>query len=119
MTEPPMHSSDDIVLLHYKLAEDGSGDPLRAQDLIDFFVATNRSPKCPCCPHEGAWDFSLQTVEGEGEGEGSKNLPLSIYVHVMIDGQRHTTAGMTCPKCGHFAQISTYKIREFQASRGK
>lgn len=46
------------------------------------------------------------------------NPKLTIYKTPVSSGSYHTQVGMTCPKCGHFALISTYKIRQFQKIQG-
>lgn len=90
------------------LAEKPDSDPLRLKNLMAFLIAVKRSTQCPHCDHKGGWEISLNEVEGED----AENPRLSLITNATLDGETHTAAAMTCPKCGHLATISTYKIRE-------
>ncbi|WP_141697275.1 hypothetical protein [Pseudomonas aylmerensis] len=98
-----------------KLSDDESLPRLRVSDLMDFFVAVGRSGKCPHCPHDGVWEVSMHKVSDEADPE---NPLLSLYLSPTSAGDTHTSAGVTCPNCGHFALINTYKIRQFQEREG-
>lgn len=96
-------------------AEDDTGDePLRVDDLISFFGDRNRSLACPHCPHEGGWEIALYMKVDEDE----KNPLLVTFPNESVTGSKHNSCGMTCPNCGHFAFISTYKIRQYLRQRG-
>lgn len=96
-----------------KLAESSDDEPLRLSHLMEFLTTAKRSTTCPHCNYRGPWEISLQLEEGED----SENPRLTIYMDHVISGGYHTSSGMTCANCGHFAQISTYKIRQFLAQQ--
>lgn len=48
-----------------------------------------------------------------------KNPKVTLYKTGVGHGSPHTQVGLTCPNCGHFAQVSTYKIRQFQAAQAE
>ena len=96
-----------------KLSDDDSLPPLRVSDLMDFFVAVGRSGKCPQCPHDGVWEVSMKR---DSQEDNPENPILSLYLSPTADGENHASAGITCPNCGHFSLINTYKIRQFQSS---
>lgn len=89
--------------------------PLRVDDLISFFSARDRSLACPYCPHEGGWEMALHMVEKEDES----NPLLVIFPNTSATGTVHSSCGLTCPNCGHFAFVSTYKIRQYLREVGK
>jgi hypothetical protein len=92
-----------------KINEDGAATPLRLNDLFAFLNDRERYTSCPHCDHEGVWEVSMYE---EGD-EQTENPRLQLFKINTSEGGHHTFSGMTCPKCGHFAQISTYKIRQF------
>lgn len=95
-----------------KLHEEDDDDPLRLGDLMRFLIAVRRKTQCPHCEHRGQWAVALNDSSPHYNGE---NPPLTLFKNHLLHGSYHTAAGMTCPNCGHFAMISTYKIREFLA----
>ena len=96
------------------LTEDGSLPPLRMSDLMEFFVEVGRSGKCPHCPHEGIWEISMLNVPDSKDPENPK---LTIYLSPTDAGESHSSVGITCPNCGHFSLINTYKIGQFHSLR--
>ena len=95
------------------IAEDGSLPPLRMSSLLIFLSLQGRSPRCPHCDWEGGWELALHDMDADDEDEqGFVDPKLEILVHANMRGTTRTTVGMTCPNCGHFAEVSTYKIRQ-------
>lgn len=86
-------------------------EPLRLNDLFQFLNGRQRSTACPYCIHEGVWEVSMQ--EEPGDQVMPDNPKMQLFKTAVANGATHTFVGMTCPNCGNFAQISTYKIREF------
>ncbi len=93
-----------------RLAETDPNDPLRLEDLMRFLLAARRRTQCPHCDHRGPWEVSLNETADDFDPQ---NPPLTMYRNYIQDGSFHTSAGMTCPQCGHFAEVATYKIRAF------
>lgn len=93
-----------------RLAETDPNDPLRLNDLMRFLLSAKRKTQCPHCDHRGPWEISLNESVDDYDPE---NPPLTMYRNYIQDGTFHTSAGMNCPQCGHFAVVSTYKIRAF------
>lgn len=94
-------------------AEDGSLPPLRMSHLLMFLSTQGRSTKCPHCEWNGGWEIALHEEADDLEDEsGFFNPRLEIITHGNIRGGTRTTVAMTCPNCGSFSEISTYKIRE-------
>ncbi|MGP5331967.1 hypothetical protein [Pseudomonas helleri] len=95
------------------IAEDGTLPPLRMSHLLIFLSLQGRSTKCPYCEWNGGWEVALHEDGEDIEDEsGLINPRLEIITHGNIMGGARTTVAMTCPNCGNFAEISTYKIRE-------
>ena len=92
------------------LFEDGSQDPLRMQDLISFLAARQRRSSCPHCSWQGGWEIAMFE-----ENDQDENPKLEIFKLDTLSQSIHTCVAIICPNCGHFAQIATYKIREFMA----
>lgn len=101
------HGPIEGVIINDENAE----EPLRLNDLFHFLNARQRSTSCPYCIHEGVWEVSMQDEADEQAVQ--KNPKMQLFKTEVADGATHTFVGMTCPNCGNFAQISTYKIREF------
>ncbi|MBF8746869.1 hypothetical protein [Pseudomonas monteilii] len=97
----------------FLFVEDGSLPDLRMADLLAFLSKQGRSPKCPHCEWKGGWEIAMNE-----EDPTDTNPKLEILTHQNLRGTFLTTAAMTCPNCGHFAQISTYKIRQILGSTG-
>lgn len=96
--------------------EDEEGlEPLRVDDLTSFFSDRNRSLECPHCAYEGGWEIALYMASKEDES----NPMLVIFPNVSATGTKHSSCGLTCPNCGHFAFVSTYKIRQYLEEAGK
>lgn len=95
---------------------DDGPDPLRLLDFMEFLNLTGRYSKCPHCPHDGQWEISTQDDVEPGM---ERNPKVTIYKTGVAHGSPHTQVGLTCPNCGHFAQVSTYKIRQFQAAQAE
>lgn len=93
--------------------DDTEPDPLRLSDLIRLLNTSGRYTKCPSCDHKGPWEIATTSDQPNHPGDDPK---LTLYrIHVGEgQGDYHTTVAMTCPRCGHFAQISSYKIRELK-----
>lgn len=102
--------SRDADPLHLREHENES-EPLRMNDLMDLLNDSGRYTKCPHCDHKGAWEISTTSEERENPGDNPRLTMYRNYAGSEAD-HYHTTAAMTCPNCGHFAQISTYKIRQ-------
>ena len=96
----------------FLIVEDGSDPPLRMNDLLSFFSAKKRSTKCPCCDWIGGWEIATHEENPEEE-----NPKLDIITLAGSNGPALSTAGMTCPNCGHFTQVSTYKIRQHMLTK--
>ncbi|SDI56501.1 hypothetical protein SAMN05216605_114181 [Pseudomonas abietaniphila] len=90
--------------------DEDSSEPLRLSDLFKFLNVRKRSTSCPHCDHRGAWEISMQE-----ESDNEENPRLLLFKMESTKGEAHTSIAMNCPNCGHLAQISTYKIREFLA----
>lgn len=96
----------------FLLFEDGTKEPLRMNDLIGFLSARKRSSSCPHCDYRGGWEIAMFEADSE-----ETNPKLEIFVLDTASGSKHSTAALTCPNCGHFAQVATYKIRQFMLER--
>lgn len=110
MTE---HGSGGRLENVFLFVEDESLPALRMNDLLKFLSQQGRSPKCPHCEWKGGWEIAMNE-----DDPSDKNPKLEILRHQNLRGTFLTTAAMTCPNCGHFAQIATYKIRQVLGSVG-
>lgn len=83
---------------------------LRTSDLMRFFKQAGRTSKCPHCEHSGSWEFHIKLDPKTGQAEDDAEL---IEFKVEMPGSLEAwtkCAAITCPRCGHFAMISIYKI---------
>lgn len=94
--------------------EDGTLEPLRMNDIMRFLSGSGRTPACPHCDWVGGWEIALNE-----ENSTDTNPKLDIFVIPNLAGDGITTAALTCPQCGYFSQISTYKIRQFLTDQGE
>lgn len=100
------------------LHEDGTAAPLRVNDLIQFLTDRKRSTKCPHCEWRGGWEIAMQDTAGDEEAPGeSENPRLQIFRTESLCGNLHTSTAVICPNCGHFGQIATYKLRQWQLGK--
>lgn len=95
--------------------DDGDLEPLRISDLVDFFSDRKRSLSCPYCTHKGGWEIALHTLVVEDD----KDPLLVIFPNKSVNGTSHNSCGLTCPNCGHFTFVSTYKIRQYLKESGR
>lgn len=99
------------------ITEDQIGD-LRASDLLRYFKHSKRNTQCPHCPHTGQWEFHIKIDPLTGmSDEDPVLIPFQIDMAGSAEGWTKC-AGITCPRCGHFALISMYKIADFNVSGG-
>lgn len=84
---------------------------ITAENVIDFFMAKQRSAKCPACPHDGDWSL---VVDEKTPGPDREMVILNTPIE-FPGGVRYGAVISECPQCGFIVLTSVIAILSWLA----